>query len=202
MIEIYRGLTKRVELLTYDLDMNETWAKHVTDFTTKPPKLCNILKVTFHTCLSTFWFNLVVSIFYGTKELHGASGAWPKSLCHTSITSKVVFNEYTTCFVPSMGRKILNLTNWMFNKKTNHSKSILILNYNFRFYWFENYVWQCNFLTLSINEIDHSTKSTVYKHKTIYDSVDIKFGNLHLVGTEQRISWLLRNFYVIPNRLV
>ena len=33
-MEIYRGLTKRVELLTYDLDMNETWAKHVTDFTT------------------------------------------------------------------------------------------------------------------------------------------------------------------------
>ena len=34
MMEIYWGLTKRVELLTYDLDMNETWAKHVTDFTT------------------------------------------------------------------------------------------------------------------------------------------------------------------------
>ena len=33
-MEIYRGLTKRVELLTYDLDMNETWAKHVMDFTT------------------------------------------------------------------------------------------------------------------------------------------------------------------------
>ena len=36
-MEIYRGLTKRVELLTYDLDMNETSAKHVTDFTTFPP---------------------------------------------------------------------------------------------------------------------------------------------------------------------